>query len=166
VLPGLLLVLPAVPRSTWRPLHQSNQPWDITSLGFYSDNSQILPEAPRVKNTFCWCMSCQFSPGCYVEECTQDWIHSSPHGSHLIDHLQKVTSKSTTSILNHLKPTMESVSAAYWSSQLMIQSHYCEVPSEQSQPPIGLLYGHPPRCQMISNIQQSDWPPPDPPHPN
>jgi len=62
VLPGLWSALPdlspallGAPRCTWRPLHQSSKLWDLTTLGFWSDNSQTLPEAPSDKNTFCWC---------------------------------------------------------------------------------------------------------------
>jgi len=43
-LPGVLNVLPAAPWCTWRPLHRSSQLQDLTTLGFWSNNSQILPE--------------------------------------------------------------------------------------------------------------------------
>ena len=59
-LPDLLLALPGdfrwtpdllyphiyfaiAPRCTWRPLHQSSQLWALTTLGFWSNNSQTLP---------------------------------------------------------------------------------------------------------------------------
>ena len=32
-----------------------SQLWDLTTLAFWSDNSQTLPEAPSDRNTFCWC---------------------------------------------------------------------------------------------------------------
>jgi len=50
--PGLVV---GAPRCTWWPLHRSSELWDLTTLGFWSDNSQTLPEAPCDKNTFCWC---------------------------------------------------------------------------------------------------------------
>jgi len=67
-LSGLLSVLPgahwlvvgasrfdaSTPRCTWRPLHWSSQLRDMTIMGFWSDNSQILPEGPRDKNALCW----------------------------------------------------------------------------------------------------------------
>jgi len=55
MLPGLSSALPGAPRCTWRPLHRSSKVWNLTTLGFWSDNSQTLPEAPSDKNTFCWC---------------------------------------------------------------------------------------------------------------
>jgi len=54
VLPGLWSALPGAPRYTWRPLHRSSKLRDLTTLGFWSDNSQTLPEAPSDQNTFCW----------------------------------------------------------------------------------------------------------------
>jgi hypothetical protein len=47
VLPVLSSALPGAARCVWRPLQQSSQLWDLTTLVFRSDNSQILPEAPR-----------------------------------------------------------------------------------------------------------------------
>jgi len=62
VLPGLWLALPdllpvllGALRCTWRPLHKSSNLWDMTTLGFWSDNSQTLPEAPSDQNSFCGC---------------------------------------------------------------------------------------------------------------
>jgi len=64
VLPWLLPDLPcppgfvaSAPKCTWRPLHQSSTLRDLTTLVFWSDNFQTLPEAPRDKNPFCWCGS-------------------------------------------------------------------------------------------------------------
>jgi len=57
-LPDSLPALPGAPRCTWRPLHRSSQLWDLTTLGFRSNNSQILPEAPSDKTTFCWSLGC------------------------------------------------------------------------------------------------------------
>ena len=54
-LPGFSPALQVAPRCTWRPLHRSSQLWDLTTLGFWSDNSQPLPEAPSDQNTFSWC---------------------------------------------------------------------------------------------------------------
>jgi hypothetical protein len=54
-LPGLWLALPSGPRCIWRPQHRWNILWDFTTLGFWSDNSQRLPEAPSNQNTLCWC---------------------------------------------------------------------------------------------------------------
>jgi len=33
-------------RCTWKPLHPSSQLWDLTTLGFLSNNSEMLQEAP------------------------------------------------------------------------------------------------------------------------
>ena len=59
-LPGLWLALPDLPparpgacRCTWRPLYWTSNPWDMTTLGFRSDNSQTLPAAHSNHNTFC-----------------------------------------------------------------------------------------------------------------
>ena len=62
VIPGLLSalpvlspVIPGASRCTWRPLRRSSTLWDFTTLGFSSDNSQTLPEAPSEILTSCWC---------------------------------------------------------------------------------------------------------------
>ena len=57
-LPGLSPALLGAPRRTWRPLHRSSKLWDLTTLGFWSDNSQTLQEAPRDQNTICGWMAC------------------------------------------------------------------------------------------------------------
>ena len=64
VLPGLSLVLPVLSpvhpgalRFTWRPMCRSSQLWYLTPLGFWSDSSQTLPEAPSDIITFWWCRS-------------------------------------------------------------------------------------------------------------
>jgi hypothetical protein len=54
-LPGLTPVLPSAARCTRRPLLPFSKLWDLTTLRFWSDNSQTLPEAPSNQNTFCWC---------------------------------------------------------------------------------------------------------------
>jgi len=61
VVPGLWPDILCVPRIvvgalryTWTPQHQFCNLWDSTTLGFWSDNSLILPEAPSDTNTFCW----------------------------------------------------------------------------------------------------------------
>jgi hypothetical protein len=51
---GLSPAHPCAPRCTWRPLHRSSKLWDLPTLGFSSDNSQTLPEAPSDQNTLCW----------------------------------------------------------------------------------------------------------------
>jgi len=43
VIPGFCSALPGAARSTWRPLYWSSNLWDLTTLGFCSDNSQTLP---------------------------------------------------------------------------------------------------------------------------
>ena len=53
-LTGLLPASPGGPRCTLRPLCWSSQLWDLTTLGFWSDNSQTLPEAPCHIISFCW----------------------------------------------------------------------------------------------------------------
>jgi len=40
-------------RCSWRPLHPSCELWDWSTLRFWSDNSQTLPDAPRDKNASC-----------------------------------------------------------------------------------------------------------------
>jgi len=55
VLPGLSLALLGAPRCTRWPLNRSSKLRDLTTLGFWSNNSRTLPEAPSAKNTFCWC---------------------------------------------------------------------------------------------------------------
>jgi len=57
VLPVLSPVHPGDFRSTWRPQCRPNQLWDLTTLGFWSDYSQTLPEAASDIITFCWCIS-------------------------------------------------------------------------------------------------------------
>jgi len=52
-LPGIWQALPCVPRCRWRPMHWFCQLWDLITLGFWSNNSQILPDVPRDINTFC-----------------------------------------------------------------------------------------------------------------
>jgi len=54
-LPVLLPALPGAPMWTLRPLGRSSKLWDLTTLGFWSDNSQTLPEAPSDIIVFCWC---------------------------------------------------------------------------------------------------------------
>jgi len=49
VLPGLWLAIPSAPWCTWGPLHRYSKLWDLTTLGFWSDNSQTLLEAPSDK---------------------------------------------------------------------------------------------------------------------
>jgi len=49
------LALPGTPRCTWRPLHRTSQLWDLTTLGFLSDTSQTLLQAPSDFVIFCWC---------------------------------------------------------------------------------------------------------------
>jgi len=55
-LPVLSPALPGAPRCTWRPLHWSSQLWDLTTLEFWSDNSETLLETPSDIITFCWCI--------------------------------------------------------------------------------------------------------------
>jgi len=62
---GSLLVLPdiqypgrfltATPRCAWWSLYQSRLLWYLTTLGFWTDNSQILPDALNDNNKYCWC---------------------------------------------------------------------------------------------------------------
>jgi len=59
-LPALSPAVPGAPRCTWRPLHRSSKLWDLTTLGFWSDNSLTLPEAPSDQNTLCWCLLTRF----------------------------------------------------------------------------------------------------------
>jgi len=50
-------LLPAHPgalRCTWRLLNWSSKLWNMTTLVFWSDNSQTLPEAPSDQTTVCW----------------------------------------------------------------------------------------------------------------
>ena len=47
-------VVTSAPRYTWRPMHLSSQLWDLTTLGFWSDIFQTLPESRGDKNTFGW----------------------------------------------------------------------------------------------------------------
>jgi len=48
------LALPGAPWCTWRPLHWSSKLWVLTTLQFWSDNSQTLLEAPSDQNPFYW----------------------------------------------------------------------------------------------------------------
>jgi len=48
-------IFAGAPRCSWRPLHQSSTLRDSTTLRFWSDNSETLPEAPRDKDELCWC---------------------------------------------------------------------------------------------------------------
>jgi len=52
--PCVSSAIPGAPRVSWQPHSQSSQLWGFTTLGSWSDNSQILPQVPRDKNTFCW----------------------------------------------------------------------------------------------------------------
>lgn len=47
-------LFPSVPRCTCWPLYQSGQLCNFTSLAFWSDNVQMIPEVPHDKNIFCW----------------------------------------------------------------------------------------------------------------
>jgi len=53
-LPDVSPALPVACGYTWRLLHRSSKLRDLTTLGFRSDNSQPLPEAPSDQDTFCW----------------------------------------------------------------------------------------------------------------
>jgi len=87
------------PRCTWWPLHRSSTLWDLITLKFWSNNSQILPEAHSVTDKFCWWNPiCQWSLNginlkiyqciycVVVSRDNSDWeaLHSIQHIIHLM----------------------------------------------------------------------------------
>jgi len=52
------ILLAAAPRCTWSPLQRSRKLWDLTLLGFWSDNSQTLRNAPSEHTAHCWYVRC------------------------------------------------------------------------------------------------------------
>jgi len=52
--PGSHRDVTRAPKTSWQQLRQSSHLWVLTTLGFWSNNSQTLPEATSNIVTFCW----------------------------------------------------------------------------------------------------------------